>query len=60
MVFFISNLGILFFCQILQIDKFEGVDFKYDKNYLKIQAQKNTNKAFLVKNTQGKQFWTQI
>ena len=56
MAFFVSNLGILFFRQILQIDKFEGVDFKYDKNYLKTEAQKYTSKACLVKNTQGKQF----
>ena len=56
MAFFVSNLPILFFRKILQIDKFEGADFKYDNNYLKIMAQKYTNKAFLVKNTQGKQF----
>ena len=60
MAFFVSNLGILFFRQILKIYKYEGVDFEYDQNYLKIQAQKYTNKAFLFKNTQGKQFQTQI
>ena len=56
MAFFVPNLGILFFHKILQIDKYEGADFKYDNNYLKILAQKFTNKAFLVKNTQIRQF----
>ena len=39
-----------FFAKILQIDKFEGADFRYDNSFLKILAQKYQNKAFLVPN----------
>ena len=49
------------FHEILQIDKFEGVDFKYDNSFSKILEQKYPNKkAFLVKNTQLRHFWSQI
>ena len=50
----------LFFRKILQLDKFEGADFKYDNSIFKILAQKYPNKAFLVKNTQIRHFWSQI
>ena len=50
MAFFVSNLGVLFFCKILQIDKFAGADFKYRNNDLKVLAKKYINKAFLVPN----------
>ena len=36
--------------QRLILDKFEGADFKYDDSFLKIPAQKYTNKAFLFPN----------
>ena len=36
--------------KILQIGKFEGADFKYDKYCFQISAQKYPNKAFLVPN----------
>ena len=39
-----------FFPEILQIDKFEGADFKYDKYCFQIPAQ----------NTQIKHFWSQL
>ena len=45
------------FLPILQLDKFEGADFKYDN---KILAQKYPNKTFLVKNTQISHFWSKI
>ena len=38
------------FHKILQIDRFEGADFKYDNSFLK----------FLPKNTQIRHFWSQI
>ena len=41
----------------MQIDKFEGADFKYDNSYLKILARKYTNKAFLVPNLGIFIFW---
>ena len=50
----------MFFCEILQTDKFEGADFKYHNGIFKILAQKYPNKAFLVKNTQIRHFWFQI
>ena len=50
----------LFFRKILQLDKFEGADFKYDNSIFKILAQKYPNKAFLVKNSQIRHFWFQI
>ena len=40
----------MFFREILQIDKFEGDDFKYDNGFSKNLAQKAPNKAFLVPN----------
>ena len=30
------NLGIFVFSQNLELDKFEGADFKYDNSFLKI------------------------
>ena len=38
----------IFFRKILQMDKFESADFKYDNSFLKILAPKHPNKAFLV------------
>ena len=38
----------IFFRKILQMDKFESADFKYDNSFLKILAQKHPNKAFLI------------
>ena len=29
----VPSLGVLFFREILQLDKFEGVDFKYDNRF---------------------------
>ena len=40
----------LFFREILQLDKFKGPDFKYDKIIFKFQS----------KNTQIRHFWSQI
>ena len=37
-----------FFRKILQINKLEVADLKYDNNFLKILARKCPNKAFLV------------
>ena len=33
--FLVQNLGIFVFCKILQLDRFEGADFKYDNSFLK-------------------------
>ena len=41
---------IFFFGKILQLDKFEGVNFKYDNSFLKL----------LQKNNQIRQFWFHI
>ena len=40
----------MFFRKTLQIDKFEGGDFKSDNSFLKILDEKYPNKAFLVPN----------
>ena len=40
----------MFLYKILQLDKLEGADFKYDNSFFKILAQKYQNKAFLVPN----------
>ena len=40
----------MFLWKILQLDKFEGTDFKYDNIFFLIIAQKHPNKAFLVPN----------
>ena len=53
----VPNLGIFVSSKNLQLDKFEGADFKYDNSFLK---QKCPNQAFLVKNTQIIHFWFQI
>ena len=46
-VFLIPNLGILiFFHEILQLDKFEGADFKYDNSFLKFQPENNQIRHF--------------
>ena len=34
----------------MQLDQFEGADFKYDNSFFKILAQKYPNKTFLVPN----------
>ena len=49
----------MFFQKILQFYKFDCADFKYDY-FFQIPAQKCPNKAFLVKNTQTRHFWSQI
>ena len=49
-----------FFREILQIDKFEGADFKYHNSFSTILSQKYPNKAILFKNTQIRHFWSQI
>ena len=36
----------------MQLEKFQGADFKYDISIFKILDQKYPNEAFLVKNTQ--------
>ena len=38
----------IFFRKILQMDKFESADFKYDNSFLKILVPKHPNKAFLI------------
>ena len=38
----------MFFRQTLQLDKFEGADFKYDNSFFKILAQKYPHETFLV------------
>ena len=48
------------FGPILEIDKLEDADFKYDNSIFKILAETYPNKAFLVKNIQIKDFWSQI
>ena len=54
------QLDILFFFRkILQIDKIEDAGFKYDNRFSKCLIQNHQNKAFLVKNTQIKHFWSQ-
>ena len=40
----------MFFCEIMQLSKFEGADFKYDKTVFKFQP----------KSTQIMHFWSQI
>ena len=40
----------MLFWKILRTDKFEDADFKYDNSFLKILAQKYSNKTFLVPN----------
>ena len=47
-----SNKAFLVLHKILELDKFEGADFKYDNNFFQITAQKYPNKAFLVRNSQ--------
>ena len=44
---------------MLQLEKFEGADFKYDNSIFKILAQKYPNKTFSVKNIQIRHFWSQ-
>ena len=39
-----------FFGKYLEIDKFEGVYFKYNNNFRKILAHKKPNKTFFVPN----------
>ena len=34
--FLVPNLSFFFVCKILQLDKFEGVDFKYDNIFFEI------------------------
>ena len=47
----VPNLGVfIFFCEVLQLDKFEGADFKYDNSFSK----------FNPKNTQIRYFRYQI
>ena len=47
----VSNLDIaVSYREIQQFDQFEGTDFKYENNFLKVLAQIYPNKAFLVTN----------
>ena len=48
---------VFFFHKIFQIDKLEGVDFKYDNIFFKILAQKYSNETFLVPNIFIFFFW---
>ena len=48
--FLLPNLDIFIFHEILQLDKFEGADFKYDSVIFKLQP----------KNTRIRDFWSQI
>ena len=43
-----TSFFFFFFCEILQLVKFKGADFKYDNSFFQILAQKYLNKAFLV------------
>ena len=43
----------------MQLEKFQGADFKYDISIFKILDQKYPNEAFLVKNTQKRHRWCQ-
>ena len=52
--------GLMCFRKILQLEKLQGADFKYDNSIFKILAQKYINKAFLVKNMQISHFCSQI
>ena len=38
--FLVLNLDILFFRKVLQLEKFEGADFKYDNSFSKVPTQK--------------------
>ena len=42
--------AVSFFHKILQLDKFEGADLKYDNSFLEILALKYGNKSFFVPN----------
>ena len=55
-----KNQVFLFFRETLQIDTFQGADFKYDYSFLKNLEQKHLKKAFLVKNTLIRHFLSQI
>ena len=37
--FWVQIYAFLFFCQIFQVDKFKGIDFKYDNTVFKFQFQ---------------------
>ena len=57
---FLSQIqAFLLISEILEIDKFEDAVFKYDNRFSKCLIQNHQNKAFLVKNTQIKHFWSQ-
>ena len=58
--FCVSNLRIFNFALTFQQDKPKGAYFKYDNMFFQIPVQKYQNKAFLVKNTQLRHFWSQI
>ena len=55
--FLVTNLGIFVFRKILQSDKFEDADFKYDNSIFKILAQKYPNKAFFDQKYSNKAFF---
>ena len=48
--FLVPNLKVFILYQTLQLNKFEGVDFKYDNAFFNIPAPKYPNKVFLVPN----------
>ena len=50
----------LFFRKILQLDKFEGTDYRYDNSFLKLQPKNSQIMRQKVKNTQLKHFWSKI
>ena len=50
MEFLVLNLGIFLSHEILQVDKFDGADFKYDTIVFKFQS----------KNALIRHFWSQI
>ena len=50
----------LCFPEVLQIEKFESADFKFDNSVFKVLAQKYLYNLFWVKDTQKWYFWPQI
>ena len=46
-VIFLPNLGIFILHQTLHLDKFEGVDFKYDNGFFEFQPKNIQIKHFL-------------
>ena len=63
-----QTVSFCFFCESLQLDKFEAANFKYANNFFKFQPESTQishicyNSFFLIlaKNTQMRYFWSQI